>query len=57
MDWLWLTCGLICAWATLRVIGAERERRVTQLLADHDSVQASPAAETATPPVRSKAGR
>jgi len=57
MDWLWLTCGLICAWATLRVIGAERERRVVQLLANHDSAQAPPAPEPATPPVRSKAGR
>jgi hypothetical protein len=56
MDWLWLTCGLICAWATLRVIGAERERRVAQLHANHDAAEA-PATETATSPVRSKAGR
>jgi hypothetical protein len=56
MDWLWLTCGVICAWATLRVIGAERERRVAQLHANHDPADAPPV-ETATSPVRSKAGR
>jgi hypothetical protein len=56
MDWLWLTCGLICAWATLRVIGAERQRRVAQLHANYDASEAV-AAETATSPVRSKAVR
>jgi len=56
MDWLWLTCGVICAWATLRVIGAERERRVAQLHANHDATEAPPV-EPATSAVRSKAGR
>ena len=55
MDWLWLTCGLICAWATLRVIGAERERRLMQLKANLETD--SPAGEAVNPPVRSKAGR
>ena len=55
MDWLWLTCGLICVWATLRVIGAERERRIAELRASLDLD--APPPEAAPAPVRSKAAR
>jgi hypothetical protein len=34
MDWLYIVCGIVGAWACLRVIGAERERRMLALKAE-----------------------
>jgi hypothetical protein len=31
MTWIWIVGGIICGWATLRVLGAERERRIYEL--------------------------
>lgn len=46
MDWPWLIGGgVVCAWAVLRVLGAERERRVREL---HHKLAAQ-AAEAALP--------
>jgi hypothetical protein len=66
MDLPWLIGGgVVCAWAVLRVLGAERERCVREL--HHKfAVQAAEAAHTAKPvggavleksPVRSKVPR
>jgi hypothetical protein len=63
MDWLWITCGLIFAWVTLRVIGGERGRRLetlhATLAANPPPPVPAPAADpkSAIPPVRSKAAR
>ena len=34
MDWAWIIGGLLCAWATLRVIGGERVRMVQRVKAE-----------------------
>lgn len=66
MTWWLLIATVLCAWAMLRVIGGERERRTAELTAriqnEADaSADAAPAATehpaSHTSPVRSKAGR
>ena len=55
--------SLLCAWAILRIMGGERERRVRELVASLPPVEVE--GETGTPalpgpavlPVRSKVGR
>ena len=32
MDWLWVCGGIFSVWAVLRVIGAERQRRMHELI-------------------------
>jgi hypothetical protein len=55
MEWLWILCGLMCAWATLRIIGGERQRRLNDLLIA--LAEASPPPPVAKDAVRSKAAR
>jgi hypothetical protein len=66
MDLPWMIVfGVVCAWAVLRVLGAERERRLRELryriavqAADHAHAAASPEkANSDKPPVRSKVVR
>jgi len=67
MDWLWILAAIFTGWAVLRVIGAERQRRMQQLMIQLGVQQAdspargqkstSPAAPPAAPAVRSKAAR
>jgi hypothetical protein len=67
MDWVWILAAMFTAWAVLRVIGAERQRRLQELLIQIALEQAEapsraqklgPSAMPATPPpVRSKAAR
>ncbi len=62
MDWLWITCSVLFAWVSLRVIAGERQRRLETLravIAANPPAPASTAADpkSANPPVRSKAGR
>lgn len=67
MDYVLIIAAVVCAWAMLRVIGAERERRIRNMvytistLPSHE-IPALPAkgashAAHAPPPVRSKAAR
>lgn len=57
--------GIVCGWAVLRVLGAERERRVRDLrlriaAQPTDSAHSAKPADTsaaAKPPVRSKVAR
>jgi hypothetical protein len=55
MEWLWIICALVCAWATLRIIAGERQRRVNDLLVELANSPAQP--NGANDPVRSKAAR
>lgn len=55
MEWLWILCGLICAWATLRIIGGERQRRLNDLLVA--LANNSPPPPAGNDAVRSKAAR
>jgi len=55
MEWLWIICALVCAWATLRIIAGERQRRVNDLLVELANNPAQP--NGANDPVRSKAAR
>ena len=32
MDWVWILGAIFCVWAVLRVIGAERQRRLHELM-------------------------
>ena len=67
MDWVWILAAIFTAWAVLRVIGAERQRRLQELMIRIAIQQAeapprgpkssSPAAPPAAPAVRSKAAR
>jgi len=58
-----IIAGLLCAWAILRILGGERERRVRELVASLPAVETE--GETSLPalpgpagtPVRSKLGR
>ena len=61
---MWIFCGLLCAWATLRIIGGERERRMNDLTILIASMPPAPApakdaaaSGAANSPVRSKAAR
>jgi hypothetical protein len=67
MEYAWIIGAVICAWAMLRVIGAERERRVRDmtytLAAPPRTEPPAPAPKPASsnshrpPAVRSKAAR
>jgi hypothetical protein len=70
MDYVLIVFAVICAWAVLRVIGAERARRVTDMTvkafvasntppagAPAPPEKTAPHAKISHPPVRSKAGR
>jgi hypothetical protein len=68
MDWVWILGAIFSAWTVLRVIGAERTRRMNELivqLAIQESQEpqraprvSPPAAPVAAlPPVRPKAAR
>jgi len=67
MDWVWILAAIFTAWAVLRVIGAERQRRLQELLIQIAIEQAEAPARPqksglsatppASPPVRSKAAR
>jgi hypothetical protein len=63
MDWLWITCSMLFAWVSLRVITGERQRRLATLHATlaANPPQPAPAAsadpKSPIPPVRSKAAR
>jgi hypothetical protein len=62
MDWIWIACGLIGAWACLRVMGAERERRMLTLKSEIASMAPqpppppAPTPEPVAPPNASKNG-
>ena len=67
MDYVLVVAAVVCAWAMLRVIGAERERRVRNMVhtiaaLPHQEAAALPAkggshGQHLHPPVRSKAAR
>jgi hypothetical protein len=67
MDWLWILAAIFTGWAVLRVIGAERQRRMQELMIQFGFQQpdspargqksTSPVAPPAAAPVRSKAAR
>jgi hypothetical protein len=67
MDWVWILAAIFTAWAVLRVIGAERQRRLQELTIQAAIQQGeapargvkspSPAAHPTAPAVRSKAVR
>ena len=67
MDWVWILAAIFTAWAILRVIGAERQRRLQELMIQLAIQQAEssgrsqkstpPGAPPTSPPVRSKAAR
>ena len=67
MDWVWILAAIFTAWAVLRVIGAERQRRLQELIIRTAIQQADapprvlkspvPAAPPTAPAVRSKAVR
>src|SRR5690349_12008921 len=50
MAWLYLFGALICAWAALRVIGAERQRRVREIQYKLANPPSSETPQTATAP-------
>jgi hypothetical protein len=67
MDWVWISAAIFTVWAVLRVIGAERQHRLQELIiriAIQDA-EAPPRPQksglstppTASPAVRSKAAR
>ena len=49
MDWIWIVCAIVGAWACLRVIGAERERRIFAIKAEIAS-RPPPPSPLLTPP-------
>ena len=67
MDWVWILAAIFTTWAVLRVIGAERQRRLQELMIQIAIQQAEapprglksnpPIAPPAAPAVRSKAAR
>jgi hypothetical protein len=67
MDWVWILAAIFCAWTVLRVIGAERVRRMNELIVQiaaqqaqeppRPSKPAAPGAAHANTPVRPKAAR
>ena len=60
MDWVWILGAIFSVWAVLRVIGAERQRRLHELIVriaiqqaeepPRRSLRPSPPASPATPP-------
>ena len=67
MDWVWIAAAVVSVWALLRVIGAERQRRMNELILQiaiqqaedprRPTPSASPTAGAAAQAVRSKATR
>jgi hypothetical protein len=67
MDWVWILAAIFTVWAVLRVIGAERQRRLQELMIQIAIQQAEgparpqkstpPLSAPAAPAVRSKAAR
>jgi hypothetical protein len=49
MDWVWILAAIFTVWAVLRVIGAERQRRLHELLVQ---IAVQQAEEPARKPVR-----
>jgi hypothetical protein len=63
MDWIWIAAGVFSVWALLRVIGAERQRRLHELMIQiavqdaEEPRRGARAPATPAPAVRSKATR